>query len=422
MPKDIQSTPLFYEWFKFNNAMFSEWHKEIAEQLKGIAPDIMLHSKTMSIFGTADNEYHRKFLQYGTDIEEFAAFSDISGNDAWCFYGKYHLPLSIKLQWYDFLAGINHVPIFNSEDHVIEDWDTSYCPEQLPHVLSDMWQGAIHGRSAATLWVWERSVLQEYASGSIMERPDIVAGIGQVCLDLNRLAYQVKALQDIQPTIGVLYSDSSRVYSPHSANALFNAYEAALFSGKKAVVLTESLLVARKYANLDLIIIPEVTHITAAALDSLRKHNVSIIIIGEHSLKKDEHNHLHNSGAVNEIYNNATLLESSANELYMDSPVKEDIHKTIAKTLGDSEIKIINSDGNPEYGVEWLTVPFDNGFIINICNHQWGESKKVKIIFNGKEAYTMKELISDTVLSELLLEPLVPKLIYLEKNSNTKEL
>ena len=45
-------------------------------------------------------------------------------------------------------------PVFNSENHVIFDREMRYIPPE--HVRAALWQEAIHGQSATTIWVWER--------------------------------------------------------------------------------------------------------------------------------------------------------------------------------------------------------------------------------------------------------------------------
>jgi hypothetical protein len=66
-----------------------------------------------------------------------------------------------KTAWYDFMGDVKDAPIFNSEDHIIGDRSKLYSDKEnawlAAFVGADMWQGAIHGRDASTIWVWERS-------------------------------------------------------------------------------------------------------------------------------------------------------------------------------------------------------------------------------------------------------------------------
>jgi hypothetical protein len=75
---------------------------------------------------------------------------------------------------YDMQSSMARQPVFNSEDHLVTDGDERYIPQIADSAGNGIWGGALHGRTASAIWVWDRSydiVNQPYLQGSISTAP-----------------------------------------------------------------------------------------------------------------------------------------------------------------------------------------------------------------------------------------------------------
>src|SRR5205085_11467223 len=129
--------------------------------------------------------YRSETVQSGDDATLFGGITDINGNDSVNLYGfnerKGNLiergTEDFAQGWrenalgYDLQRSAHDAPVFNSENHPIFDRETRYVPAE--HIRACYWQGAIHGQSATTTWVWEREKSNPGGdfAGDMMERP-----------------------------------------------------------------------------------------------------------------------------------------------------------------------------------------------------------------------------------------------------------
>lgn len=397
MPEEKDDTPQFYQWYKWNNTQFSGWHKWLAELVKSIAPDIPVHAKFMPVFGSADYEYHRRFLKYGIDPEQFSEFTDMSGNDAWSFEGRAHLPLSYKLEWYDYLSSLKCMPIDNSEDHVIEDRDTNYSPIQAKRIYADMWQGAVHGRTITQIWVWERTNSPHAtANGSILHRPDCVEAVGRACLDLNRLAYEATAIQNCTRPCAILYSKPSRVFNRDYSAAMFKAYEGVLYAGLRPYFITEEQI--EKLSDFEILVIAGVTNTyqrTADKVAEFIKSGKPVVVVGDGRLK-DEYDR-----PIENIYDGAVFAQ--------DKDLTDSIFK-----LANHRI-FVEEENNNRYNLEWCRSEFNGKTLINLCNYA-DSTRRVRILDKSKGVRSAKDLIAQTTYKEIIeAEPYTPLLLEIEE-------
>jgi hypothetical protein len=75
-----------------------------------------------------------------------------------------------------------------------------------------------------------------------MHRPDCAAAVGTTCHDLNRLAWEVTALQRLEPQVVLLWSLASTVYGGPHEETLRRAYAALNFTGVPLGFVTERQL------------------------------------------------------------------------------------------------------------------------------------------------------------------------------------
>lgn len=413
MPSEYEPSVIYYDWVKFNNRLFADWHKWMADIIHEIAPEIPVQTKIMAFL--------RGAVDYGVDPEDFSEISQINGDDNWNYLGNGATGFLKMNMFYDLQCSLKEVPVFNSEDHVISDGDDRYVPEQAIHVGADLWQGAVHGKTASTVWVWERTYDENsVAAGSLLHRPDVVSKIGKTNLDLNRLAYEVTALQNIQPEAAILYSHSSLTYSKQGyQDAMLKAYEAITYSGQKAGIVSEKQIKEKGLGDYKLLIVPGATHVSHSTLNGIKSFIASggkVIVIGNDSLGKDEHNQVLPEEAASYVKSNSLMVSSSITARELRSSVLD-----ILNTLGLNKVMLIDKATNePVYGVEWLSTEYKGKTIVNIMNYEQAP-KDVYLRVNGNHVNKWDELISRNKVEsdELKLDWIRPNLLAFEVDDTT---
>lgn len=270
IPTQVTRTPVYYDWMTFKEARFAAWHEWMTALIHELAPELPVHVKLLS--------WTVHDLTAGIDPERFAEFSQLSGNDNWVDAAGF---LGYE-QFYDLLGSLKVAPIFDSEAHLL--------PGSAAQVRSALWQGAIHGRNAATLWVWERPGPD--LDHPLLTRPDVVAAVGQTTLDLNRLARAVTSLQTAPATVALLYSRPSVLYDPDYATLLARAYRALTYSGVKVTLISETQVAAGGLRADKLVLLPGAIHVHAATVRGIGRFAASggiVVALGAHVLTRDEH-------------------------------------------------------------------------------------------------------------------------------------
>jgi hypothetical protein len=357
----------------------------------------------------------RTALTWGVDPERFAEFSQLSGNDAFNLLHHNDATIVEKMKWYDFLFSLNRMPIFNSEDHIIEDRARNYVPQQAIHARADMWQGAVHGRTATTIWVWERTHDRNSDfAGSILHRPDVISAVGKTNLDLNRLAHEVTALQNEPSRTAILYSNSAKVFDNQYINTVAKVYKGLIYNGAKAGFITEKQLAEGAFGSYRIIIVPAAIHIIPETLTAIRRfiaNGGKVLIIGEDSLSRDFYGRVITKADREFVMENSTVLNNAA------ALTELDIWRIIRNTLLENGLGRVtlrdNNTGEPVHGVEWLSAEYNRRLLVNICNYEWGDSKFVSVFINDRPVGTVRDLITNNVINtgSMELAPYTPILL-----------
>lgn len=402
-PPQLEPTPRCYDYALFNQEEFAGWHRWMADIIHEMAPNLPVHAKIMTTF-FFDGGGEPLF---GIDPELFGEFSQINGNDCWKWYNHrgesgWANSWQIENMGYDLQRSVADKPIFNSENHLIVDRDLEYIPPE--HIYNVLWQGAVHGQSATTIWVWERTYdpKSDFA-GSIMHRPACAEAVGLVCLNLNRLSKEMKALQEAKPSLYILYSFPSIIYNRGYLSTLQKVYEALNFLGLKIGFVTERQL-AREMLPQGPIIVPFATHISNEAFHSLKRFvekGGKVVLIGENCLERDEYDKVRED----RIQGIVLPRESSSQELW----------RAFEKMLGalgiKREITLEGRNGEPNWGVECISVKDGKGYLVNLVNYTT-DPKEIRLRGSFKN---IRDLTTGQMLSQpLILLPLQPLLLRLE--------
>lgn len=408
MQEQYENPAIYYDYLRFNDKLFADWHSWLAGMVKQIAPNVPVHAKVMSVIDQTEATGSSFALVRGTDPELIAECSDLNGNDAWNFIGSSRT-LTVKNLWYDYLTSIKNVPVFNSEDHVIVDRDEVYNEKYAPHVAADLWQGAIHGRTMMTMWKWERTLsTTSSASGNIKHRPDVVAKEGKTMLDLNRLATEIEALQNVKPTVALLYSYPSRVHSKLHMNSVYSLYQAIGNNGHRTKIVTEKMIAENALDQIKLLIVPNAVSTTAQALDGIKRFIESggkVMLVGDCFLYDEHKNPFADASTLEYIKSMSQAVNATTDEIGVKLITEENINQTLKGALsliGADSIELIDAQtGLPVSDFEWCYTEYNGNTLINLCMYSWNGDKNISIRRNGQTVSGMTELRSEAMLDEI---------------------
>ncbi len=369
-------SPLWYDFVRFNQDFFTRWHKILADEISRYGSGLPVHTKAMSWTFLNEND-----VRFGVDAYLFSRFSPINGNDSVNFFsfgrGEFAQGWLLNAMAYDLQRSCRDAPVFNSENHLIPDREVRRVPAE--HIRAALWQGAIYGQSATTIWVWERTYdpKSDFA-GSIMHRPLCAEAVGLTCLDLNRLALEVTEFQKAKPHVTLLHSLSSLVWDGvRHSDARNKLYTALTFHGVKVGFVTERMLEDGIIPQTRVLFVPSATHLSRLALSTLSRYKGRVIWVGsERLLSRDEYGHQTHPPDPTEqltyIYPKTTA---------------RDLWRQIAASLSrwglSRELNLVDTSDLPAWGVDWKVVPFRNSLLINLCNYNH-ETMELKILHKGR--------------------------------------
>ncbi|MDF2921352.1 MAG: hypothetical protein K0R57_266 [Paenibacillaceae bacterium] len=403
MPSAIAPSPVVYDWVIFNNRVFADWHQWMADIIHELAPGLPVQAKVMANLESS--------LNWGVDYEQFSELSDMNGNDAYNLIEEGPEGFIKELSFYDLQRSFKQAPIFNSEHHFIKDGDDRYVPEQAKRVRAVLWQGAVHGKSASTNWVWERTYdATSDFEGSLLHRPDVVVDIGRTNHDLNRLAEEVASLQNAAPRTAILYSLASGVYNTNYDETLRRAYQALAYSGQRVGFVTEKQAAAGKLADYELLVVPAAAHVNAAtlaAVDAFSTAGGQVMLIGDEALTRDEHNQPLDAVIRGQLGGRSVILQASAGSGDIRTALLPLLEQMNAVPVALTDL----STGQLVWDAGWQIAEHNGRLLLNVANYT-GETRQIQVSRAGQPAGSVNELIAGTVADASHLE-LAPYGIYL---------
>ena len=427
---------LFYEWFLFNNKFFADWHNWYAGLVSELAPDVPKSIKLLSYFNDNENGNNlrsaRQYIYHGTDAELLEGCQDIMGTDVLGFHeGTWSIASFVnKMKWYDFLRSVSDKPLYDSETHNIGDGSNNYDATQAAFMRSSLWQGAIHGSSAASIWLWQKmytgTAYQEGFKSSLTNRPDVTAEAGKTNLNLNRLTYEVDNFQHAKGNVAILYSDASRLYSTYCMQIMDYCYRAAIFSGQRVDFITESDKMVQKMHDYDVVIVPGATHVKESTLAELDKYTGRLLVVGQSAtttaFNKNPYNQNNDSSVAARVRAKATV--TNVTTLITFSPSVSTLKTTLAGLLADkglNKVVITGNTGSSLTDVEWQSTWHQGRLLINVYSHRTS-NRDIKISIDGQEVTKFKNLITGqdiNISGSLTLLPYTPFLLETESYASS---
>lgn len=435
---------------EFADKIFAEWHQWAADLVKECAPHALIHSKKMNEMGDADFSIARNQALIGTDTEKWTTFSDINGLDA---AGRISMTEEAsgsaskrsfegEFSYYDLSRSVKNMPVHNSEDHVFggytlalgeafeEGEDGLTVDQTSDSVYLNMWSGALHGRGASTIWIFERedrtrARQHDYYGQWVTLYPDILYKAGKVSLDLQRLAYEVKALQDQPAEAGILFAQSGRIMNNSVMNTLHNVYSALMYNGHRTHFVTEST--PETMQNLRLLFIPNLINVKPVIMDELKKfvdNGGKLVVLGKDSLSYDEHNVPYPAEQRNYILERAQVINVTADGVLLTYPTEREMTEIVTDILANEQldrIQLVDAQtGAPIYNTDYYATTYNGKLLIQVAYYaKVAEgAKNIKVLLNGEPIGEMKDLISgNTYNGSFTLEPISAVLLEVDTDN-----
>jgi len=432
---EMKASAMMVDFIDYNDMVMDDFNLFLIEEIRKVLGGIPIDVKLMDYYSTGKwkSSYDERVFLRGADHEKFGGYTQLNGCDAWRNLDRsFQDPLdqafdpvkyNSKSMWYDLLRSANNAPIYNSEDHLTIDDDERLLPEFKPFLISDLWQGAVHGRTVSTAWVWQSGEKGSMYWHCLGWRPDLTAAMARTCLDLNRLAYEVTALQNAKADVAVLYSKSSHIFDYRNVTeTMYDAYQYASLSGQRVDFVTENDI-AEKLGNYKMLILPKASRLPKASLEAVKtfqENGGTVVIIGLDSLWFDEYNHLHSPLDILPIYFKAAKVMPSLNLFGVSLAFAKCVQqRSVQKALeceGLYNVALTDGrTGRPVAETEWFEAEYGGKTLINVCSYDWNNSPTVNISIDGRDCGAMVDLISGERFSgSVTLQPFMPRLLRVE--------
>lgn len=380
---DGDVTPIVLDFIRFNRTCFAAWHRWMAEVVRETAPDLPVHVKIQIAYV---NWLDKVF--YSIDPVAFSRLSQYSGNDSIVFLAGSNNPDWAHNFWwmelgYDFQRSAADIPVVNTENHFHPDRSHgTYQPGAQTYAA--LWQNALHGQNASALWCWERAYDNGKSdfNGLILERPECLESYAHCALDLSRLADKLEPIQNLPPSVLVLYSTEGILRD--GGGLLLKSYRAANFIGQPLGIVSEEMLSgfgrgteSRPFDSAKVILLPLVKGMTICP-----------------ELK---------AGLDRFVAAGGRILETT-------DMTERELHGKLAQDAKDFglppyPVAIDPKTGLPSYGVETRGVTVDGVSRISLCN-QSSQMLRVRLEKSGVD------LISGlSTAEEFEMSPLEVKLV-----------
>lgn len=410
--------PMYKDYKQFNEELFADWHEWVAEVVKSVIPTVFVHSKTLNYIGMEDIDPDLRSQMFnGANYELFSRFSDLNGCDSGGHIQKKHQQFVLDMH-YDLFESIKAAPVINSENHIIRE----NSHEAAQYAYSATWQGAVHGLGASATWIWDNQY--EYAKqeghydGLLQLKPEHLWQLSRVTMDMNRLSDELTAIRNVKPEVGILYSETARIYSDSYMNSAYKAYKAVSSTGEKVHFITDTG--SKNFNDLKLIIVPDAVCVTDDIFNAIKDYNGKLLVIGESSLSRTENNQARNAGEVANVLQGAEVIASTVSGTEMTSPTTDELEEIVSKyvktfergvAVTEAETKDIPSD------VSWIATEYQGKKLVNICNYG---VNPVKLSVSGSSVW--KDLITGEIVPEkLTLKPHTPMLLLQTNEAPTAE-
>ncbi len=407
--------PAYTDWCEFNQERFRDWHRWMTDIIHEYAPQIPVHAKSMSHAWQGTEHF-----QLGVNHEDFARLGRITGNDSISTptrndefpYAQHWL---LQAMHYDFQRNAApDNPIFNSENHLIPDDQAIYTPGE--HIYTALWQGAIYGMGASTIWVWQRGE-SKTTFDNILTRPNCVEAAGRVSLDLMRLAPLAARFPNIEPQVGLFHAWHSNVRTNETRDASMIAYEGLANLGVRIKIVTEKSIREGALKNLPIVVAAKTAWIhpeTTVAFAEYVKNGGTVFTI-EPSFTRNEY-----GVPKPELSNWLEAGKRLGRVVRLDTPitgraVRDLVGERLKQLKRESPVLLTDPYREALWGVLWMALDDGDRYLVNVVNMR-KETQTVRLPVGSHTI--VNDLISgERFPRELELAPLHPMLLDIPKKA-----
>jgi len=404
---------LFFDACRFNQDRFLAFHDMLREYVHRHDPELPVHVKIMSHAFEDPGRF-----EVGIDYERFNQLDRIAGNDCvYAFSGDRQAPHACEWLTMAMNYSLQHCtapdsPVFNSENHLIADGDARYMPET--YIRTVYWHEALHGQGATTTWVWERAQDGDFAE-NILTRANCVRALGQVALDLSRLAPEVHALSRAKADVAILYAYSSLLPSMDYVEEARAAFEGAYFTGAVCDFVTERQAAAGALAQYKLVIATRAAHTPDAVFRAFQdyiRNGGTVMTVGP-CFTHDEYGHARRKELVRS--GNGRLIvypEPLTPRAYRDI-----IDRLLDRAGAARPVRLEDTYGEPVWGVHLRAAAYRGQLLVSLLNLSH-EPKRVRLVAETPVRQMVDLVNNKEVTSVLTLSPLESALIALGPSSD----
>ncbi len=261
--------------FAFHNFRFDEladFHRFLADRIRSHFPEVKLSAKIM-----VGSQLTPIGVEFASEPERFAEFSDYNGNDNYMNYksGRFISDWVPMAMGHDLQYSMRRLPVLNTECHIIADGETGAIPSD--HIYTAIFEQFLQGVGGIVTWVWAENTFERYQKdhplrNNIYHRPSNIIAHGRAMLDGNRLAEDILTFVAAEPEVALLYSTSSQIQNgDRYCRVLRDNYETLSFTGRKIGFISEKQLARNEFGKYRLILLTGTTHLSDEAVAGLAR-------------------------------------------------------------------------------------------------------------------------------------------------------
>lgn len=421
LPKEIEGTPMYYDYIQFHNADCLEFIEFFKDEIQKHDPDALTSVKIVPGFFISEDR------SSGLDFELITELCEIIGDDAGSqgrisntdpgqefWEDDYYYNWQQMAMPYDFMWSVSpeksHV---NTESHFLRrnNYGNLYMTPE--YVRLNYWFAALLGLDGNTTWVWYRnedgSIRSQYHNNghasiaySVSQQPQVANEVAQVGFEMNTFAEEVVGFQEQRKPIRIFHSETSCIVNPEHITAELDLYEQVYFNGYGVGFTTERIINSQDNSQWDVILVSNTEYVTDAEFSALQSYldNGGTIVMDEVSLKYNEY-----SKARSE-----SLSESSGKIVVVQSgdllKMEEEALLAIAETGNAVKIQVTENNGAATDATVWrvLEGKDDNTFVLNLLN-LGKTASNISLSTSEGEILTIKNMFTGEMLNstELVL-------------------
>jgi hypothetical protein len=291
---------------------------------------------------------------------------------------------------------MKEAPIFNSENHMFNESTLTSAPPQ--HIRAALVQEAVHGQSATTCWVWQRSTPGDL---SYTSRPLCANAVAIANLDMNRAAKEITALQQAPEQVTILSSVSALVWdttpftvgksSYYYDDFAMRVYGGLTFCRVRTGYINERQLEAGILPKTNVLIVPFTKYLTNAAFLTLKNYKGHIIYLGSANLLCYDEYGKTRDGTLANVVTIPMSMNTGMGTIHSNLLPKLISWGCVPKyDLVDSSGSILTR------GIELREADVSDGTIVDVCDYIY-DPITVKLVHNGQNVTATDVLTGEKV-------------------------